>query len=490
MSHIDKVIISSDSALAKKYGAAGKSGIDAAVSRLIAADAARGLTTQYISIAGTTERDYKDAVDAIYNAHTPHYIAILGAPDVIPHQSLTNPLYSPKDLDADIPSDLPYACAAPYSVNPADFIAPDRVVSRIPDVLGATNSAYLETVLDHAALASAPPAGSYSSFLGISAEPWQASTQLSLTTAFGSAAGLQVSPSDGAVWTTSQWGALAHFINCHGATEDWRFYGQNGSTYPYAHVAHYVDTGAKPGTIVAAECCYGAELYDPSTMGVHQGIANTYMERGAFGFVGSTNIAYGPSNTNGYADHICADFFKHVRAGQSLGAAMLLARQDYVTRNAPLDPVSVKTLAQFVLYGDPSIYAVLSSPPSGARRAERRRQATVNANELENSTAVSEGQGTEAPPDVEQKVRAAVRNGERTSVLTFACRRKKGGGTNALTTGVADSAAEPSSFQVAWTSQHPEGDDPEERWGVTRTMVQIFTDVGGTVIDTKEAFSK
>src|SRR5713101_7104466 len=64
--------------------------------------------------------------------HTPQYIVLLGAVDVIPHQDLQNPAYNPgrpdDDPDQIVPSDLPYACAAPYSQNAADFIAPARVV--------------------------------------------------------------------------------------------------------------------------------------------------------------------------------------------------------------------------------------------------------------------------------------------------------------------------------------------------------------------------
>jgi hypothetical protein len=185
--------------------------------------------------------------------------------------------------------------------------------------------------------------------------------------------------------------------------------------------------------------------------------------------VGSTNIAYGPSEEYGYADHICADFFKHIRAGQSLGAAMLLARQDYVKQNSPLDPVSVKTLAQFVLYGDPSIYAVPKAAADLERRAERRKVANENANELGTSTVVSVGRGGQPSAEVEQRVRGSARNGVRTSVLRFGCRR--GDGRNTAT------PVEQSTFHVALTSQRP-GDDVVERWGVTRTMLEVVTDGG------------
>ena len=44
---------------------------------------------------------------------------------------------------------------------------------------------------------------------------------------------------------------------------------------------------------MAAECCYGAELYEPAKAQGQAGIANTYLGEGAIGFLGSTTIAYG-----------------------------------------------------------------------------------------------------------------------------------------------------------------------------------------------------
>src|SRR5689334_22061184 len=62
-----------------------------------------------------SEKANKHAVDVICQALVPSYLLILGSTDVVPHQRLTNPLYHPDDDDdKTVPSDLPYACEAPF----------------------------------------------------------------------------------------------------------------------------------------------------------------------------------------------------------------------------------------------------------------------------------------------------------------------------------------------------------------------------------------
>ena len=124
--------------------------------------------------------------------------------------------------------------------------------------------------------------------------------------------------------------------------------------------AAIVESKIARGTVAAMECCYGAELYEPDD-GVHPGIANTYLQSGAYGYLGSTTIAYGPAKGNGSADLICQYFLKSVCDGASLGRAALEARQKFASQSAELDPIDLKTLAQFVLLGDPSIHPVKSA---------------------------------------------------------------------------------------------------------------------------------
>jgi len=120
-------------------------------------------------------------------------------------------------------------------------------------------------------------------------------------------------------------------------------------------------------TVVSAECCYGAELYDPSVAKGQMGICNTYLAGGAYGFFGSSTTAYGPSSGNGSADLVCQYFLQRVLAGSSLGRATLEARQRFVQVMSVLDPADMKTLAQFNLMGDPAIHPVAIDDPALVR---------------------------------------------------------------------------------------------------------------------------
>ena len=166
---IDKVIITNLTALKAKYGAAGVVKIRDSVDALIAADKQRGLMSCLIplddaaamkKLAATpvvNSRDCKQnkiAIDGIYKALAPDYLLILGAIDVIPHQDLKNPLYDPSpdgDPDKIAFGDLPYACEEPYSQKPQEFFGPTRVVGRLPDLTGGTDSGYIIGLLQTAA---------------------------------------------------------------------------------------------------------------------------------------------------------------------------------------------------------------------------------------------------------------------------------------------------------------------------------------------------
>ena len=373
----DKILIGNDQALTQKYGS-GLQVIQAAIAKLIAADQGRGLQTLYIAVddasamsavsgtAVTTAADpkqNKEAIDAICSFYQPQYVVLIGAMDVIPHQDLANPAFNPSrpndDPDRMVPSDLPYACVAPYSQSAGDFLGPARVVSRLPDVTGATDPGYLAHLIEMAANATVLTRSDYADYLGVSAAVWNQSTKLSLTAVFGSGTSMQSVPPATFQWPAQALGRRSHFFNCHGASNTPKYFGQVGQQFPVAHDAAFITRKLTPGTVAAAECCYGAELYDPNQMANGQmGIANVYMDGGAYGFWGSTTIAYGPATSNANADLICQYFFEEVLSGASLGRAALTARLRFVNGSTALSPVDLKTLVQFILLGDGSIQCV------------------------------------------------------------------------------------------------------------------------------------
>ncbi|MBA4055107.1 MAG: hypothetical protein C0490_10370, partial [Marivirga sp.] len=330
--------------------------------------------------ASLSQRECKKTVDALYVKWNPAYIVIFGAQDVFPFQHLLNPA---DDEDGVVPSDLPYACSAPYSTNVNAFTGPSRVVGRIPDVPGNGEIVYITTLI-HNIVNHKPMHGSdYTNYFSVSAKVWKRSTELSLKNMFGNATQLLTSPPASGKYTKTQLRQLTHFYNCHGAAQDPNYYGQEGNDYPFALYSKAIVKKITPGTVVAAECCYGAEVFDPVATGNNVlSIANQYLLQNAISFVGSSTISYGPADEQGLADLITQYFIRHILNGASAGRAMLEAQQEFLTNSGPdLDPYELKTLGQFYLLGDPSAQPVdpkLEKSASSKNTIENRRMGLFN----------------------------------------------------------------------------------------------------------------
>lgn len=371
---VGKIIVSNRKILKKKYGIKGFSAISKALKVLIASDKKRGIEGKVMYLDSSTDmkkvkgkpvknasdpRENKEAIDAIFKFLNAHYLMILGCPDVVPHQDLNNPIYSPSgDDDTTAWSDLPYACDKPYSQDSADFVGPTRVVGRLPDLFSAKEPSFLLSLLENATNYTVIPVDEYKVYLGLSTDVWQGSTRQSVTNIFGSSDRLLLAPPSGPEYPNKQLNSLMHFINCHGAPESPEFYGQQGNDYPISLTTQSTIEQICKGTISSVECCYGAELYNSITLDIDMPICQSYLKQGGYGYFGSTTIAYGPADDNGAADLICQYFLLNVLKGASIGSAVLMARQQYVDNVAQMDAIDLKTLAQFYLLGDPSITPV------------------------------------------------------------------------------------------------------------------------------------
>lgn len=365
-----KFVVTSRKNLRAKYEThTGK--VEKLLARLVASDKKRGIRTVIVYIddpasakaAGIpvvpsiTRRSCKEAIDRIYQKHRPAYLVIFGAQDIIPFQEIRNPA---DDEDVVIPSDLPYACDKPFGTRAQTFIGPTRVMGRIPDLPGQPDIAYLTRVMENILRHKSVNDTLMMDYFAISCDIWKKSTRQSLLSIFGNHDKLKLSPPAGEKHTKTDLKPRTHFYNCHGALADPRFYGEKSGRFPVAQHAPVLKGKITPGTLVAAECCYGAELYNPDQQDDRQmGIAHTYLQEGAMAFMGSSTVAYGPPDGQDLADLITQYFVKQVIAGSSTGRAMLEARQQFLAQVGPhLDPYELKTLAQFYLLGDPSLHAV------------------------------------------------------------------------------------------------------------------------------------
>ena len=416
MERSKKVIVTNLSALQGKHGVKGLQQIHRAVGRLIKADRKRGIDTQLIAIDRAADmepfgglvsnardaRQAKRVIDKIFGVLHTEYIMILGAPDVVPHVKLKNPMAASRDSERIIESDLPYACDAPYSTTIRNFLGPKRVIGRLPDVMGGGHTKHFIGILDTAIGWKSRPRTDFDEYFSLSVQGWRNSTSKTTRKLFGSRDGVRLSPSEGPYWTVGDLQGRVHLINCHGDTAVSEFYGESEvdpDDQPVSHLGQHLSQRVQPGTVVAAECCYGTELYEPAD-GDALGICQAYLEQGAWSFFGSTNSAYGPEDDNNFADLICGNFLKAVLDGASTGRAALLARQKYIRYGGYMEMVDLKTLAQFLLLGDPSVQPVKtpgirakSAKSAGAiqrevrKRRKRRKQLAQKGARLAVTTA-------------------------------------------------------------------------------------------------------
>jgi len=379
--NIDKIIVTNRSALQKKYGAAGFKRIQSAVKQLIAADKKRNLISLLVfadvssvmkKAKGKAVKDvtnpeqFKNAIDSLFRHYKPDYIMLLGATDVIPHCRFSIPI--PDDDDPFVPSDVPYACEAPFSRNAGDFIAPGRVLGRLPDINGDNDPTYLITLIQNSINWKPLNASAYKNYFSLSVKWWKKSTQISLTNIFQDNKKMELAPPTDGPYSKKDLSPMMHFFNCHGALRKPEFYGQpneDSDDFPVCLKSSMLDKKISYGTVAAAECCYGALLYNPNNSNeIHLPISNTYLKNNAIAFVGSTTAAYGPSDSQGGADYITQYFLIGIqKGGASTGRAFLEAQQRFVEKgDVKMDPTDLKTIIQFLLLGDPSITPIEHSP--------------------------------------------------------------------------------------------------------------------------------
>jgi hypothetical protein len=336
---------------------------------LIAADRLRGVRSKLIYLDDETVRDFqarpvsrvdnrrqnKNAIDALARRFKPDYIMILGSQDVVPHLKLTNLTGDEDGLVID--SDLPYACDRPFNRNARRFLAPTRVVGRLPDINGHSDPAYLVQVLKNATKVTKRPRKDYATWFALSAKVWTGSSAITVANMFKGFDGLSLCPPARPGGHKLLNKARVHFFNCHGDTRQPVFWGEQGNSQPRSFNSDDVPKALAAGTFVAAECCYGAEQYAHGKGKLS--ISAAYLRRKAAAYVGSTTIAYGEVRKQENADLLTQYFVTFVLRGHSVGRAFLEAQQEFLRVCAPnIDVYELKTISQFLLLGDPSLHLV------------------------------------------------------------------------------------------------------------------------------------
>lgn len=314
-------------------------------------------------------------------------LLIVGGPEVVPYHHLPNPV---DDLDADVPSDNPYA------TRDENYFIPEWPVGRLPggcqsdampliNMLKAVTRYHIEFKKKRSwanwlrtwlSLRKIMPGKRSSQSWGFTAAIWRRAS-LSVFRPIGDPHKLLVSPPiqvtvDGNKPKGRSFlptGRLSYF-NLHGVQDSSEWFGQKDPSepadhpdYPVALRPQDVVNGGRAPQIVFSEACYGAHIINKS---IEDALALKFLTSGSQCFVGSTCTSYGSITTPLIAaDLLGHAFWKYVKDGLPCGEALRRAKiylaKEMHRRQSFLDGEDQKTLISFIYYGDPLVQAKESS---------------------------------------------------------------------------------------------------------------------------------
>jgi hypothetical protein len=161
-------------------------------------------------------------------------------------------------------------------------------------------------------------------------------------------------------------------FNLHGGDRTHEWYGQVGSSIysfkPRAFNRTVLNYGRVSPYVLCTEACFGARPNigaDGDDSMVVSALTNK-----CIAFVGSSRTAYGCPGVRGgqlsCADIIANSFTKYTAKGNTVGEAFLKALTDLC--KGVMEEAEIKTLAEFALYGDPSLRLVSGGQKSHSSR--------------------------------------------------------------------------------------------------------------------------
>jgi len=297
--------------------------------------------------------DMVDLLACVYSIAVPDYLMIVGDSTVIPNAEWINVC---NDGDETVPSDLAYItldAESPWNGAVYDFKNITQV-GRVPAKAEngfATAIRYFNNTMAFAGY-------SYTKSFAYSALVWEQTSRAEFAHLNPY---LVTSPN----YTSDNLGRISGeynlaCFNLHGSDEGHAWYGQQGWDYPEAFKKELLPLNG--GYALLTEACYGARpLYSDS-------IVVNAIENNCIAFVGSTKIAYGYADGDlCCADVIAQNFTKGIAGGMTAGNAFLGALS--ALSSAWMGEQDIKTMAEFALYGDPSVTLIAGGAKKAARRA-------------------------------------------------------------------------------------------------------------------------
>lgn len=393
----------------------------------------------------------------------PKYLLILGNEEIVNVTCWENQC---ADSDEDVSADLPYATldmTSPWEGLRYDFSQVLRV-GRIPSYSGERLSqfaAYFRNA--QVGINSVNKIVSY----GLSALVWEPASAVQYNKiGYGK---INTSPNvtlDN-VKTTLPQDANILFFNLHGSNQTEFWYGQKDTSYPEAFSPETIKTLNGP-YFLGVEACYGARYVGGLTP--EDSIVLMAMENGCLALLGSSKIAYGPCTPPGTcADIIIGTFLKALCDGESAGDAYCEGMKNLMNSETP-DDSTIKTLAEFSLYGDPSA----------------RTRKCITKSILSKSLTESSKEIYVPMPDIRQAVTTKLVDASNKAVVAFCNNSSKFKANHNFNIEVFLKDVEPKYYQVGQRNLYQA--IYNKVVGEHKATIKVYFDEYGNV--TKELFSK
>lgn len=321
----------------------------------IASAANRGVNYHLLDLGsnGISDIDGKNVqttvnlLKTIVSIARPKYLFILGNEEIVNVTYWENKC---ADSDDKVIADLPYATLdtnSPWEGQCYDFSEVLRV-GRVPSYSGEQLAEFATyfTNAQHS-INSISKNVSY----GLSALVWEAASSAQYNKIGHDKTNTSPNVTLENVKGTLSQDANILFFNLHGSDQTKFWYGQEGSNYPEAFSPETIKSLKGP-YFLGVEACYGARYTDGLTP--DNSIVLSAMQNGCLALLGSSKIAYGPCVPPATcADIIIGTFLKKICDGESAGDAYCEGMNRLMNSETP-DDSTIKTLAEFSLYGDPS----------------------------------------------------------------------------------------------------------------------------------------
>lgn len=300
-------------------------------------------------------------------------LQIVGGHEVIPFHRLPNPT---DDDDSDVPSDNPYAS------RDENYFVPEWPVGRFPTpsdpqaafLLGVLRNAAEPTTATRSTLAQTffaivrrlirPASARFETGSACTAAVWRKAS-VEVFRPIASSQSMLVAPPAHSGSLPAEFLTLPKYsyFNLHGLEGGPQWLGQREAKskgpadveFPIVLNPGKVTSAGKAPVVVFSEACYGANILQK---GVGDAVSLALLASGTRALAGSTKISYGAAATPLIAADLLARLFLQncqsgIPAGESLRLAKLAFAEEMNRRQGFLDPEDQKTLASFILLGDP-----------------------------------------------------------------------------------------------------------------------------------------